>query len=509
MKQQITAARTYREKLLADPHRPAFHFTVPDDNGMPGDPNGAFFADGVYHLMYLYRNSGTEAFHWGHISSRDLLHWRHHPDALLTNEGDQGCFSGGAFVDDDGTAYLSFWKFPSADGRKDNGGIALACARPPYDVWERMEPIAVEGTEWGIRDVELEGQTVHLGCADPSNIWKMNGFYYMQLGALCVLNKYGREENSPPEYQGDWTELFRSRDLKHWEFVHRFYTNTHAGEDWPDHTEDDMCPSFLPLYDAPAGGNFTGKWLQLFISHNKGCQYYIGTLDEAAETFLPEVHGRMSWQDNTCFAPEALVDGNNRQILWTWLHDNPENDFETYGWAGVYSFPRVVWLQDGELHMAPAEELAQLQYNHQIFDVPTAGRIPVKNGLLCRLKAQWHAADTDGAGLCVRVSSDGSEYTAIFYDHAAGKLVMDTTRSGCDGRRIREEAPFCLKEGEELSLDLFIDRSVIEVYANQRQALCRRVYPTAPAEADGICLAPGAAAPCTLEAWELDAANPY
>ena len=77
------------------------------------------------------------------------------------------------------------------------------------------------------------------------------------------------------------------------------------------------------------------------------------------------------------------------------------------------------------------------------------------------------------------------------------------------GRRIREEAPFRLKEGEELSLDLFIDHSVIEVYANQRQAICRRVYPTAPAEADCIRLAPGSAAPRTLEAWELDAANPY
>ena len=40
-----------------------------------------------------------------------------------------------------------------------------------------------------------------------------------------------------------------------------------------------MCPSFLPLYDAKENGNKTDKWLQLFISHNKGCQYYIGTLD--------------------------------------------------------------------------------------------------------------------------------------------------------------------------------------------------------------------------------------
>ena len=47
-------ARKYREWLLSDLYRPGYHFTVPDGDGRPGDPNGAFFADGRYHLMYLY-----------------------------------------------------------------------------------------------------------------------------------------------------------------------------------------------------------------------------------------------------------------------------------------------------------------------------------------------------------------------------------------------------------------------------------------------------------------------
>ena len=39
-----------------------------------------------------------------------------------------------------------------------------------------------------------------------------------------------------------------------------------------------MCPSFLPLPRAREGGPPSGKHLQLFISHNMGCQYYVGTL---------------------------------------------------------------------------------------------------------------------------------------------------------------------------------------------------------------------------------------
>ena len=44
----------------------------------------------------------------------------------------------------------------------------------------------------------------------------------------------------------------------------------------------------------------------------------------------------------------------------------------------------------------------------------------------------------------------------------------------------KEEAPFSLADGETLDLDIFVDKSVVEVYANERQAIVRRVYPSKP-----------------------------
>ena len=88
----IQSTRVFRERLLADPYRPAFHFCVPEDDGRPGDPNGAFYFNGRYHLMYLYKREGS-GFSWGHISSKDLLHWRHHPDAIGPGNGDDGVIS--------------------------------------------------------------------------------------------------------------------------------------------------------------------------------------------------------------------------------------------------------------------------------------------------------------------------------------------------------------------------------------------------------------------------------
>ena len=50
-KELVKSTREYRERLLADPYRPAFHFCIPEDKGHPGDPNGAFFYNGRYHLI--------------------------------------------------------------------------------------------------------------------------------------------------------------------------------------------------------------------------------------------------------------------------------------------------------------------------------------------------------------------------------------------------------------------------------------------------------------------------
>ena len=507
----IIATRHYRDTLLKDPYRPGYHFAIPDGNGTPGDPNGAFYADGRYHLMYLYANEATGGFHWGHISSIDLLHWRNHPDALTTDDGDHGCFSGGAYVDKDGTAYLTFWKYDSKDPSIDNGGIGLAFARPPYDYWERIHPIAVQGSPecWGTVDMEHNGELKHICCADPSNIWKQNGYYYMQSGNKPVLDTYGRKADSKEEYKGDWTDLFRSKDLLHWEFVHRFYKNPHLDSDWPDETEDDMCPSLLRLPDRRSNGRLTDKWMQLFISHNKGAQYYIGSLQD--ETFFPEEHGRFSWRDNTLFAPEALIDHKNRQIGWFWLLDNLENDYQRFSWSGVYSLPREFWYDNG-LRMAPAAELERLQYNAQAFPVgQCSGNFPlsVKNGQSFRLKAEIDPLNATHIGFTVRGDASTAEYTALYVDITGKQLIMDTTHSGCQGRMICEAAPFLPTAGEKISMDIFVDKSVVEIFVNDRQAICRRFYPSSPHAAVSVSAVSDGADYGIVQVWEMMPANPY
>lgn len=521
-KEVMKATREFRERLMSDPYRPAYHFVIPEGDGRPGDPNGAFFANGRYHLMYLYNRSGL-GFSWGHVSSIDLLNWRHHPDAILPGNGDNGAFSGGAFVDDDGSAVLSYWMLWG------NKGIGLAKSTDTdFNNWMKStnNPI-IKSDEWGITDLKnASGKVFHVGSADPSNIWKKDGMYYMATGNLLVLRKYGsrgfglpgNNEKEIPlptdslNYQGDRLYLFASKDLNKWEYKHELYQSDRK---WTNKNEDNMCPSFLPLPTSPLGGKPSGKNLLLFISHNKGCQYYVGSYKN--EYFYPENHGRMTWKDNAYFAPEALVDGKGRQIMWSWIFDDrPDSVINYRGWTGTYGLPRTLWVgSDGRLKMRPVKELERLRINESLVSnikvsSGSVVKLPAPGKELMELEITIPQNSAKEFGVKVGVSKDGSEETIISYNRVKKKLKFDTRKSGLSfGRKMIEEAPFELKDGEPLTLRIFIDKSIVEVFANDRQAIGRMVYPTLGGRGISLFSNDGNIIAKSFKIWELSPSNPY
>lgn len=516
----IRATHEFRERLLSDPYRPGYHFSFPEGDGRPGDPNGAFYHNGLYHLMFLYKRT-DDKFAWGHASSKDLLHWRYHPDAIGPGDGDEGCFSGGAFVDDDGTAVLSYWMLWGAKG------IGLAKSKDPdFSTWEKSDanPV-IQSTEWGITAMkDASGKPFYVGSADPSNIWKKDGKYYMATGNLLVLRKFGSRgaglpanftEGSLPEdslnYQGDRLYLFESSNLKDWAYKHEFYRSNRK---WTQKTEDNMCPSFLPLPSSPDGGA-SDKHLLLFISHNLGCQYYIGSYRN--DRFFPDKHGRMTWADNAYFAPEALVDNRGRQIMWAWVFDDrPDSLKNYYGWNGIYGLPRSLWVnKEGELGIRPVEELKNLRMNERVtknihLTSNTPSLLYANTSPYCELEVIIQAGTAQQSGVSVGRSEDGREETLIYYDAAEHKLKIDASKSSLlYGRRNLESAPFVLKKGEPLTLRVFIDKGIVEVFANDRQAIARAVYPTLGGNGIQLFSKGGDATVSYVKTWDLAPSNPY
>ncbi len=516
----MIASRLLRERYLKDPHRPGYHLMVPEGLHSPVDPNGGLFWNGRYHLCYIYQHDKRH--YWGHVSSLDLVHWRHHPPALAPDpddgEGD-GIFSGGAFVDPQGRAVISYWKFSP------KSGLAIATSTDEnLDVWVKHSGNPLIPEMPGRRGVAMvqgvDGKEHLASAADPSAIWMHNGRYYVLTGNLIVLHEEGLKKNNPAR-QGDTLYLFTSDDLIHWRYVHEFYKSDRR---WTAADEDCMCPDFFPLPASPDGGAPSGKHMLLFISHNHGCQYYLG--DYTGDRFLPQTHGRMSWQDREFFAPESLADAKGRRIMWAWLinprgprsaADSPEAAAQqAAGWSGEMSLPRVLWLgDDGTLRMKPADELKSLRYRpvEQRGLTVSPDRpllIEAVRGRSMEVEMETHAPARGAVGLEVCCSADGRERTRIYYDAVEGALKVDTRESGpLQGTRIVESAPLSLRSGEPLRLRVFVDKSIVEVFANDRQAIARHVFPSEGSDAVRLFAEGAQASVPVLRAWQMMPSNPW
>ena len=114
-------------------------------------------------------------------------------------------------------------------------------------------------------------------------------------------------------------------------------------------------------------------------------------------------------------------------------------------------------------------------------------------------------------GVKVCRSADRREQTLIHYAATEKKLKIDTTHSsptpGPGGIAAETSS---LGAGEVLALCVFVDRSVVEVFASSRQAVMRRIHPS-PEDSPGVVLFSdgGPATVEVLQARELTPSNPH
>ena len=162
------------------------------------------------------------------------------------------------------------------------------------------------------------------------------------------------------------------------------------------------------------------------------------------------------------------------------------------------------------------EEIEALRYGafrKEDFAVQSGADLAIDGigGNSFELYIEMESSEASEYGVKVCVSPDGQEKTAVFYDAAENKLKVDTHKSGpADTPKGIEAGPLALKEGERLKLRVFVDKSVVEVFANSRQAVMRRIYPSQP-DSVGVCLfsTGGPTQVHTLQSWNISPSNPY
>lgn len=485
----INQTRSLREKFLNDPHRPLYHFVSPEGVCHPFDPNGSIFWKGQYHLMYIFQQD--KGHYWGHAVSKDLLHWRILPPALAPGEGDKGIFSGSAFVNKEGIPTIIYYGV-------DAGGCIAVAQDEDLIRWKKLSSNPVVPM---LNKSDPDYGKYH--ACDPHG-WVEGDTYYTIFGG----NPTGMRAT-----------VFKGQELDHWEYQGYLLAHTVPGVDL---YEDISCPDMFQL---------DGKDVLVCISHPLGCRYYIGEWKN--DQFYPESHGLMNWPGGRFFANDSFFDDQGRRILLAWVGEAllVERKKEL-GWAGVMSMPRVLSLaDDGTMRIKPIEEIEQLRINpkvHEDINLANGAELILEDisGDCLEIDLEIDPGSASQVGLKVRRSPQGEEETVIIFEPDSGKLILDVEKSSLDkdvrygthrphtaegGDDIRvQRVPFELPAGETLKLRVFLDKSIIEVFGNDRQCVTQRIYPSRK-DAVGVSLfcKGGSARILSLKAWDMTATNAW
>ena len=461
-----SASRRLREQLLLDPYRAGYHFVIPEGKAMPFDPNGAIFWKGRYHLFYIFQDE--RGHNWGHVSSTDLFHWRHHPTGLVS-----GMFSGNCFLNREGRPTMCYHQVGQ--------GNAMAVA------------LDDDLNEWKKLDSNPITPITHPGDAHHEKYRSWDPFAWLEGSTYYAI------------FGGEHPAIAKAPSLGgEWKYVGDLMANAVEGVSI---NEDVSCADFFKFGD---------RYMLLCISHRLGCRYYLG--DWKGEQFHPTSHGSMSWADNEFFAPESLLDSSGRRIMWAWIFDGP--GFKTrgqFGWSGTMSLPRVLTLGgDGLLRISPPKEIERLRYNPRSKPAVTvrSGEDVVLEGIRgnsLEIDVEMKSGDSRQFGIKLCCSPGGEEQTLVYYDAQDKKLKIDTRKSSLKaGPAGIEAGPLQLQPGEALQLRVFIDKSVVEVFANGRQAVMRRIYPSR-GDSTGVALFSegGRVDASPVEVWDISPSNPY
>jgi beta-fructofuranosidase len=442
----------------SDPDRPVFHFRPPAQ--WNNDPNGTIFYKGWHHLFYQHNPFEAKwgHMHWGHARSRDLVNWEHLPIALWPSieNGEEHVFSGAAISGPDGRPLL----FYTSIGKREPEQWLAMPADDELITWEKYPRNPVISTKH-------HGTLKVFDWRDPF-LFREQGKTYMVCGG-----------NLRPSGGRAAVQLYQATNqpLTEWRHLGTVFEYRHA------QTRNFECPNLFRLGT---------KWVLLVSPHNP-CEYFVGSLDLERVIFTPETHGTLD--PGTSYASNISSDDRGRTILWLWgrTETNPEK-----GWNSVMAMPRVLSVDsDGFLRQRAAAEFESLREETwrvsgmDLNDTPQA--VEGVRGDCLELEAELAADSASGVGLRLRCS-EGKPGVEIHFSRE-GFLSVGNAKI------------FAARQ-KSLELRVFLDKSVIEVYANDGAVAVFTPFNAVPGAMEVQAFASGGTARLvSLRAWRMKPAR--
>ena len=457
-------------KVTNPRYRQQFHISTPA--GWLNDPNGLCYFKGYYHVFYQFHPYSAEwgPMHWGHVRSRDLIHWEQLPVALVPGDPEDtgGCFSGSAIVKD-GRLYLIY------------SGHHYFGDNDQDHFWENQN---LAYSDDGIHFTKSEHNPIIEAPKDNTQhfrdpkIWQKDGYYWLILGSQAT-DGLGR------------ALLYRSTDLIHWENrgpIAKAKDAKSEGFMWecPDffRIDDTDILLYSPMGIKPVAHNF--------LNVSSVC-YQAGQLDYDQAQFN---HGPF-WEldhGHNCYATQTFRTLDQRRILFGWMSsfDDPMPE-KADGWAGCLTLPRELHYQKGQLFMTPARELKNLRESKVASEATT-------------LDQDYFFDYTDQQHSEQLITIDLAPNTVTKWQlTSAGKPLLTLTADQTSGEITVQQGDlkprYAKFGGHQLRLHLYIDTSSVEFFINDGEiTFTERYYADQPIQ---TTVSANQALPVQIKAYHL------
>ncbi len=432
---KLTSHALSFQKLCRRANHPLFHITAPAQ--WINDPNGPIFYRGFYHLFYQLHpfsdRSGPK--YWGHVRSRDLVKWEHLPIALApsTDAGEAEVWSGCCTINGRGEPMIFYTSIAPGKSAQTHAEQWAAIGDKDLITWKKASanPVLSEALHSATKMYEWRDPFIF---HDHNRTFLVTGGNLNQTkGGQAVVNIY--------EGQND--------DLTQWKYRGVLFQ-------LPDpKARTTECPNFFKL------GN---RWV-LFVSPYGKVQYFVGDFDYKNCRFQARTNGLLDVGSNF-YAPNTMQVPDGRRLVWGWV-----NGFESgKGWNGCLTVPRQLSLtRDGRLQQEPVPQLEKLRGKGEEWRnlrLSEAGeKLVLPNSNTFELESEVDLLSSQGVLLEFQSSAGNTK-----------PLLIKISRGDAKSTEPALTLPVGAEESH-LHVQLFIDRSVLEVFVNGLHCATKTISP--------------------------------
>ena len=483
---EIKFEEIWLQNLLTDDYTRAQYHAAPLQFWM-NEPHAPVYYNGMYHLFFQQNMAGSywKNINWGHWVSTDLVNWKPVKEAIVPTADSvvpDGVWSGGAINDVNGVPLLFFTagndSYGKVEGLISNQNVGVAY---PADL---SDPNL---TEWVICDelavIQQPGQG-RRGEFRDSHIWREGDTWYMVLCSGSTRHAGG----TVLLYTTDTLELLSDGTVKqNWVYrgvVYEMDTAiTKYGRTWE-------LPVMLPVSNE--AGTIT-KYMFVFspapagVADNK-IYYYLGSFDKTTGKFTPdegfgEEPRLFDYGANVFTGPSGFIDPVSGDVIMFSIMQDQRGALEqgTSGWAHTCGIARKIRLTDDgtDLMMSPIDALTTLEtevlVNETNLTLEQANeKLSSVTGDMLHIKVTVDVSKAAEFGINMKQGGD-RDRTTFRYD-VAGTTIRGTTENrgeGCNEKNVSGALPI---EDGKLTMDIYIDRSLVEGFFNEYKAISIRAY---------------------------------